>query len=504
MPRTHLLYDFYRKMSKRFYSLDDLLRHALPIMAEYLDAQRISFFNWEEDKSIISLQSTSLNGENFELQENIFVDKDSPEIAKFLQDGLMDSPTLDYPVIYALVKWRTPLESLKALTSGQQMRSRYGVLRFERFKKSKEFTQSDKQIILGLCSELSSKINVIEIDSYHMSQLERARALNGLAKLFASSLRLADSLKEILKSIQNTFHFDRTSMYLLDPKTQVVNEAYSADLSGEVKSIDVSKNMHRAFLAHCPGGEYVCPLITSSDIVLSLPLSMQSNNLGWLVFDNMLSRAIISQEDILSLKQFSTQIALAIDNARLFEKVQELSNYDELTKLCLRRFFNENLSQEIYRSQRFNLTLAIILLDIDHFKTINDSFGHIFGDEALKEVSKVIRTSLRQTDIPCRYGGDEIIIMLPRTTAEEAKHIAKRLSQKVRDIKMNPELTKGQDVHLSISQGIAVYPYDSQEQADLIHCADEALYSVKEGGRGFWASYSDIKNNLKEKDKKED
>ena len=283
-------------------------------------------------------------------------------------------------------------------------------------------------------------------------------------------------------------------MYLLDPKTQVVNEAYSADLSGEVKSIDISKNIHRAFTTRCSGGEYVCPLITSSDIVLSLPLSMQSNNLGWLVFDNMLSRTKISQEDILSLKQFSTQIALAIDNARLFEKVQELSNYDELTKLCLRRFFNENLSQEIYRSQRFNLTLAIILLDIDHFKTINDTYGHIFGDEALKEVSQVIRTSLRQSDIPCRYGGDEIIIMLPRTTAEEAKHIAKRLSQKVKAIKMNPELTKGQEVRLSISQGIAVYPYDSQEQADLIHCADEALYYVKEGGRGFWASYGDVKN----------
>ena len=107
--------------------------------------------------------------------------------------------------------------------------------------------------------------------------------------------------------------------------------------------------------------------------------------------------------------------------------------------------------------------------------------------------------SLRQTDIPCRYGGDEIIIMLPRTTAEEAKHIARRLSQKVKAIKMNPELTKGQEVRLSISQGIAVYPYDSQEQADLIHCADEALYYVKEGGRGFWASYSDVKNNLKDK-----
>ena len=228
--------------------------------------------------------------------------------------------------------------------------------------------------------------------------------------------------------------------------------------------------------------------------MLTLPLALQNKNLGWLVFDNMLSRVSISEEDILSLKQFSTQVALAIDNARLFEKVQELSNYDELTKLCLRRFFNENLAQEIYRSKRFNLTFSLILMDLDHFKNINDTYGHILGDEALKAVSEVIRNSLRQTDIPCRYGGDEILILLPRTTGEEAKNIAKRLSERVRNIELPKRLTRGEEIKLTISQGISVYPYDSEEPADLINRADEALYHVKEGGRGFWELYSDVKS----------
>ena len=215
------------------------------------------------------------------------------------------------------------------------------------------------------------------------------------------------------------------------------------------------------------------------------------------MFDNVLSRTPIKPEEILSLQQFSSQIALAIDNARLFEKVQELSNYDDLTGLALRRFFKENLAQEIYRSKRFNLVLSIILLDIDHFKTINDTCGHLLGDEALKSVSKVIRESLRQTDMPCRYGGDEIIIMLPRTSGEEAKHIADRLLKRIKEIKLPENLTDGKEINLSISQGIAVFPNDSDDQNELINKADEALYYVKEGGRGFFALYNEVKDKMK-------
>lgn len=493
IKRTNLFYDFYQSLSDRYFSIDSLLRKALPMIAEYLDADRLFFFDWVYEKSIISQRTMCKDGICYDLQEDVFVDKDSPEIIKFLQDGVIDSPTLDYPAVYGLIKWRTPLDSLKALKSGTISLSQYGVLRVERLKQNKPFTAEDREILRGLCRELSVKINMTEVDYYNTSQLRRAQALNELARIFATSIRLSDSLSEIVRNIQKTFHFDRTSLYLTDPKTGKLDEAYSADISGEVKTIDSASDIHRKFIVDCQDDASSCPLIAKSDIVLTLPLALQNKNLGWLVFDNMLSRVSISEEDILSLKQFSTQVALAIDNARLFEKVQELSNYDELTKLCLRRFFNENLAQEIYRSKRFNLTFSLILMDLDHFKNINDTYGHILGDEALKAVSEVIRNSLRQTDIPCRYGGDEILILLPRTTGEEAENIAKRLSERVRNIELPKRLTRGEEIKLTISQGIAVYPYDSEEPADLINRADEALYHVKEGGRGFWALYSDVK-----------
>ena len=491
--RSLLLYNFYQGLSDRFANMDRLLRHALPVLAEYLSADRVLFFDWKEEKSIISLRTMCQKGKCYDLQEDIFVDRYSPEVIKLLQDGYMMSPSLDYPAVYVLVQWRSPQGSFEALASGQRARSAYGVIRVERFKENKPFTQNEIESLIALCRELSSKINMTEIDHYNTSQLQRAQALNDLAKVFATSIRLSDSLIEILKSIQKSFYFDRTSLYLVDPKTNQLQEAYSADLSGEVKQIDINEALSKNFTLNCDGTTNICPAVRSSDIILTLPLTLQGKNLGWMVFDNMLSRMPIATEDIMSLKQFSAQIALAIDNARLFEKVQELSNYDELTKLALRRFFNENLAQEIYRSKRFNLTLSLIIMDIDYFKTINDTYGHLLGDEALKVVSGVISGSLRQTDLPCRYGGDEIVIMLPRTTGEEAKNIAKRLSEKVASIELNPKYTGGADIKLSISQGISVFPYDTDDQNDLIKRADEALYYVKQHGRGFWALYGDIK-----------
>jgi len=381
-----------------------------------------------------------------------------------------------------LLKWRGPQNSIKTIKTGTAMHSSVGVFRVERLKKNTPFTQNEKEILIELARELSSRINLTEVDMYHSAQLKRAEAMNKLATVFATSLRLSDSLQEILLSIQDTFRFDRTSLYLCDPKTKQITEGYSVDLSGEVKTLEIRENI-KALLEEA----------SNSDIRLMIPLSVQGKNLGYMCFDNVLSRTPIKEEEELSLRQFSLQIALAIDNARLFEKVQELSNYDDLTGLALRRFFKETLAQEIYRSKRFNLMFSLILLDIDYFKQINDTYGHLFGDEALKAVSRIIKESLRQTDFPCRYGGDEIVILLPRTSGEEAKHIAARLLKSVKEVELPTSLSGGKPVKLSISQGIAVFPTDSDDQNEIFKCADDALYHVKQGGRGFYALYEEIK-----------
>ena len=493
MPiNSDLLYDFYHGLSGRYADLDSLMEAALPVIAGYMGADNIFFFTWNSENSIISQRMMCAGGEIYYLQEDIFVDESSPEVIKFLQNGIGYSPTLDYPALYVLLKWRTPLNSLKTLESGEATRSQYGVLRLERLKKNKIFTKGERETMLAVARELGVKMNMVVIDQYNTRQLRRANALNNLTQVFATSIRLNDSLEQILKNVQSSFGFDRTSLFLNDAATGDMREAFEADLSGEVRQLTKGDAAWRDSCARCPKDGVTCPAGGSSGVSLTLPLKVQNKKMGCLVFDNVLSRRRFEQEDILSLKQFSAHIALAIDNARLFEKVKELSNYDELTQLPLRRFFNESFAKEIYRSQRFNLTFSFILLDIDHFKEINDKYGHVFGDEALKAVSGVIRESLRQTDIPCRFGGDEVAILLPRTTGEEAVNISKRISERIAAIKLPENLTRGEEIKLSISQGIAVFPYDGDEQGELVKRADEALYYVKGHGRGSWALYGDI------------
>ena len=142
--------------------------------------------------------------------------------------------------------------------------------------------------------------------------------------------------------------------------------------------------------------------------------------------------------------------------------------------------------------------MSVIVLDIDLFKQINDTYGHQIGDWALKEVSRVIRTSLRQTDFPCRYGGDEMVIMLPRTNDEEAKIIAKRLKDRINAITIPDRYTDGEKVPLSISQGISSFPQDGQNATELFEKADRALYWVKDGRRGTFAVYREVAADVAE------
>ena len=365
----------------------------------------------------------------------------------------------------------------------------------ERFRKNRVFTEQEKILIKDLALEISHNLRNTEIDQAKNQRLSVSTALNDLSTIFASSLRLNDGLELILKGVQKYFRFDRVRLYLTDDEGSKIKSVLGVDISGKVTQQDGAslKEEEDQLLKEVFDSAATYRATRS---VIYIPLKVQRNKVGFLTFDNILSRRKIGYLDFISLQQFASQMALAIDNARLFERVQELSNFDELTKLPVRRYFNEKFAEEIYRSKRFDLTLSLMIMDIDWFKQINDGYGHQIGDWALKEVSKVIRTGLRQTDVPCRFGGDEMVIMLPRTTGEEAKIIAKRLKDRIGAITLPSRYTEGKDVHLSISQGISSFPMDGNTPEELLEKADKALYVVKQNGRGHFAVYREVADQV--------
>ena len=483
--KSYTLYKFHKQLNQSFQDKRELLECAL---RKLFKLDRVYFFDWQQERAILSLRMMCKKEYCMDMQEDISVISEPVFLKQLLQDGVAETTDLSYPAIYVLVRWQRPSVELKAGEVHTYMQEKVGVLRLERFRKNRIFTAQEKELIKALGEEISHNLRNTEIDQAKNQRLAVSTALNNLATVFASSLRLNDGLELILQGVQKYFRFDRVRLYLTNYDGTKIKSILGVDISGQVTTEDGSalKEGEKELLREVFDSPNT---YTSRKSVIYIPLKVQRNKVGFLTFDNLLSRRKIGYLDFISLKQFSTQIALAIDNAMLFERVQELSNYDELTKLPVRRFFNEKFADEIYRSKRFDLTMSLIILDIDLFKQINDGYGHQIGDWALKEVSRAIRTSLRQTDFPCRFGGDEMGIMLPRTNGEEAKIISKRLQERIRAITLPARYTDGKDVHLSISQGISVFPQDGTDASGLLEKADKALYYVKQTGRGAFALY---------------
>jgi diguanylate cyclase (GGDEF)-like protein len=175
-------------------------------------------------------------------------------------------------------------------------------------------------------------------------------------------------------------------------------------------------------------------------------------------------------------------------NKELEEKRNELlqlSRTDGLTGLINRRHFEERLDAEFARSERYRAPLSCFLLDIDHFKKVNDTWGHPFGDVVLREVAGVARRALRDVDILARYGGEELVALLPETSPEEAWRAAERVRMGVEAMRLTAQTDEGpKTVRCTASIGVSTFPSDSVGSAEgLVQAADDCLYAAKEGGR---------------------
>ncbi|PKN51712.1 MAG: serine/threonine-protein kinase PknK [Deltaproteobacteria bacterium HGW-Deltaproteobacteria-13] len=210
--------------------------------------------------------------------------------------------------------------------------------------------------------------------------------------------------------------------------------------------------------------------------ILCTPIMSKGKLSGILYMENNLSENSFTPERLEILRSFSVQAAISIENARLFE----LATTDGMTKLYVHRYFQLLLDQEIYRSQRHNKTFSLIMMDIDNFKSFNDTYGHQLGDKVLKDVAAAARKISRAEDITARYGGEEFVMILPETDSRQAMILAERIRESVAEIEV---LHENQALHVTISLGVSTYPDHAEEKEELIHAADAALYASKRSGK---------------------
>jgi two-component system, cell cycle response regulator len=165
------------------------------------------------------------------------------------------------------------------------------------------------------------------------------------------------------------------------------------------------------------------------------------------------------------------------------EEIYRLTTVDGLTQLLNKRYFMEMLERELSRAQRYQRALSLVMFDIDHFKRINDTHGHLAGDHVLRHLAGVIKGNVRREDIPARYGGEEFAIILPEIDLRGARLLAEKLRRLVEEARFEFD---GTTIPVTISLGVAACPANRMDPLELIRLADEKLYEAKGGGRNRW------------------
>ncbi|AGL21097.1 diguanylate cyclase [Actinoplanes sp. N902-109] len=211
--------------------------------------------------------------------------------------------------------------------------------------------------------------------------------------------------------------------------------------------------------------------------------------LGVLALYDRLGADEFDDADLLTLRTFAGQAGVAVHNVRMHEEAQRLSLTDPLTGLWNYRYLRESLRREVERASRFGRMFTVLVLDLDHFKEVNDTYGHAAGDTVLGEFARRVRMALREVDVAFRQGGEEFVVLLPETDAYGGIIVAERLGAATRDVPVRIEpRAKEQSgvamtVSISVSIGIAVYPEHGGSAQQVLDAADDALYAAKKAGR---------------------
>jgi len=221
----------------------------------------------------------------------------------------------------------------------------------------------------------------------------------------------------------------------------------------------------------------------TSELVV-MPLKAKDKVNGLIVADNLFTQKPISEDDLRLFMMLANQAGLAIENASLYEMVRHQSHTDSITNLWNHGFFQDQLSKEITSARANHHALSLLVLDIDDFKKLNDTYGHHNGDIVLREIANILKDSSRENDYACRYGGEEFAIILTQTTKEQGMVIAERIREKIagQTFQLSAD-TNVEKLHVTVSIGLSTFPEDAHTKEEFIAKADKAMYIAKFSGK---------------------
>ncbi len=318
----------------------------------------------------------------------------------------------------------------------------------------------------------------------------RAESYNSLTKLLVTTLNPKELLKSAIEKVIALTDSDLGIVYLMSDDGRILRPfvaqgidcAALADLSSREGAAGGAADGRRiVLLRNIPSDCYIQMNLgfarTLPREVAAFPIMYKEKMLGVMLLATLGSY----QEDELPLvESLTSQIGITLDNALTHEKVERLSVTDGLTGLYNRRYFSERCEEEFSRASRHKMPLSVLIMDVDHFKRVNDAYGHQVGDVVLIAVARALCQSVRETDLIGRYGGEEFVVLLPHTDTNQAEAVAEKIRQTISDT----VIAEMGDQSVTISIGVAgLDGMAANSIEDLVRHADAALYRAKEEGR---------------------
>jgi diguanylate cyclase (GGDEF)-like protein len=342
---------------------------------------------------------------------------------------------------------------------------------------------------------------VLSADTHLLKTLERRNreleVLIEIGKTLTSTVDLENVLAQIMDQVGRLLKTQSWSLLLRDEKSgDLTFEIAVSPAAEKLKGMRVAAGQGIAGWVAEHGQALVIPDVSADErfsdqfdkassfitqSVLCVPVRSKDNVLGVIELVNGPNEKVFKEADLQILSTIADYAAIAIENARNFMRISELVITDDLTGLYNGRYLHTLIEEEIERVRRFGGKLSLIFIDLDFFKKINDTCGHLVGSRTLAEIGALIKDNVRRICKSARYGGDEFVIVMPNTGKSGAMTLATKLCELFRayDFRDDNDVT----FKMTASFGIATFPDDADTKDDLIRLADQAMYRVKETSR---------------------
>ncbi|HVI07097.1 MAG TPA: diguanylate cyclase [Candidatus Binatia bacterium] len=479
MNRIAVLYDAGQAVLSTF-DLDEVLQRILGIAHDFFHLRNVAILLLDKQSQLLYVRS------------QIGWDEGQDKLRLLPGQGITGAAALKKQPVYAPDVSKDPRYFCSAKSTRSELAiplmvrdEVVGVLDCQSDRLN-HFDHETVDLLTLFSTQASMALQNARLYSLEQQRAQQLQAINAIAQQTTAVLDLEELLDRTCKLVQKAFRVSHVSLILREDQDLVLRAHYG-DLTPRIPQggrFGAADEPWATILANSasiiePDLSIGSPakFFSESASRLCIPLVSFGQTMGILALDSAEANTF-REGEMQPLESVADICATAIQNAHYVERVKQLAYLDGLTGIFNRRFFELRIMEEIERARRYGTGMAVIMADIDHFKNLNDEFGHVLGDEVLRQVSSLFGQQLRKIDVVCRFGGEEFGILLTQTTGTHAVTVADKLRKIVAGFQF-----PGVPRMVTISAGAAAFPEHGTTRDQLVKAADTALYTAKQNGR---------------------